>query len=348
MPDRGYKLHCNPGGSMDELNSTSRHTWRSGWRRVALAVLVACVMGLGIYALLESIRPASGLVSFSFLLILPAAVCALVSYIADPWGELPLTRYLMVPVWILLGAIVLSIVILREGTVCVLMLSPLWLLSGVGGAALTWKLRGKAGDGKAYCVALFALPLIAIQIEPILPVPATTATVSRSAIIAAPPERIWPLLRGIPDVKPGEGRWNFSQDVVGVPRPLGARLLGEGIGAVRLANWGEHVRFDERITEWRPGTRIGWSFHFDDIAGWAFTDRHLMPNSAYFRVTTGGYTIRRLPDGRSKLTIETRYWMRTPVNAYAALWGEVFLGDLENNLLTLVRCRAEALTPQVS
>ncbi|MDE2411195.1 MAG: SRPBCC family protein [Sphingomonadales bacterium] len=326
---------------MEQRKSASRHTWRSGWRRVALAVLVAAAMGLGVYALLESIRPVSGLVSFSFLLILPAAICALVSYIADPWGELPLRRYLMVPVWILLAATALSIVVLREGTVCVLMVSPLWLLSGVCGAALTWRLRDKAVDGTVYCAALLVLPLLAIQIEPLFPVPAATATVVRSAIIAAPPERIWPLLRGIPDVRPEEGRWNFSQDVVGIPRPISARLLGEGVGAVRLANWGEQVRFDERITEWRPGERIGWSFHFDDIAGWKFTDRHLMPNSSYFRVTTGGYTLRRLPDGRSKLTIATHYWMRTPVNGYASLWGEVFLGDLENNLLALVRGRAE-------
>ena len=39
--------------------------------------------------------------------------------------------------------------------------------------------------------------------------------------------------------------------------------------------------------------------------------------------------------------IDTHYWMRTPVNIYAALWGEFFLGDIENNLLALVKQRAE-------
>jgi hypothetical protein len=31
--------------------------------------------------------------------------------------------------------------------------------------------------------------------------------------------------------------------------------------------------------------------------------------------------------------------MKTPVNGYAALWGEFFLGDLEGNLLALIKQR---------
>ena len=91
-----------------------------------------------------------------------------------------------------------------------------------------------------------------------------------------------------------------------------------------------------------PGRRIGWRFIFDDIDGWKFTDRHLMPDSPYFRVTTGGYTMQPLPDGQTRVTIHTRYWIQTPVNGYSQLWGELFLGDLEDNLLALVKGRARA------
>jgi hypothetical protein len=50
--------------------------------------------------------------------------------------------------------------------------------------------------------------------------------------------------------------------------------------------------------------------------------------------------------------LDTGYRMRTPVNGYAALWGELFLGDLEGNLLALVkqraeRCQATCITPTV-
>jgi hypothetical protein len=36
--------------------------------------------------------------------------------------------------------------------------------------------------------------------------------------------------------------------------------------------------------------------------------------------------------------------MKTRLNGYAALWGELFLGDLESNLLALVKGRAEGTT----
>ena len=128
------------------------------------------------------------------------------------------------------------------------------------------------------------------------------------------------MLRGIPDVRAGEGRWNISQDVIGVPRPRGATLVGEGVGAERRADWGDRIAFRERITAWQPGQRIAWRFIFDDIAGWGFTDRYLMPDSPYFRVTDGGYTLTPLGAGRTRVTLETRYWIK---DARQRLFGAV-------------------------
>ncbi|WP_240621428.1 SRPBCC family protein [Caulobacter zeae] len=308
--------------------------------RVGLALTAGLAFSLGVYLLAQATQP-SGLVSFAFLLVLPAAVCAFIAYVADPWGRRSLGFYLMIPVWVLGAVIVLSIIVLREGTVCVVMLSPLWLGSGLIGAALAHKLRNRGKGATSRAVALAVLPLLAMQVEARLPVPEASTVVTRRIVVDAPPEVIWPLLEGVPDVRKGEGRWNLSQDVVGVPRPQGARLVGEGVGARRLARWEHGVAFDEVITEWEPGRRIAWRFVFDDLDAWDFTDRHLRPDSAYFKVTTGGYRLTPLADGRTEVALHTAYWMKTPVNGYSRLWGEVFLGDLENNLLALIKARAE-------
>jgi hypothetical protein len=310
--------------------------------RLIVAVSVALVFAFGVYALLNATRPASGLVSFSFLLVLPAAICAFACYVADPLGTRSRRFYLMIPLWLLLAIIVASAVFLGEGVICILILSPLWLISGLVGAAVTYRFRiGIQDKGTTYCSAALLAPILAMQVEPHVPLPEAQVAVTRTIVVNAAPARIWPLLRGIPDVHPGEGSWNLTQDVIGVPRPLGARLVGEGIGADRFADWGRDVRFRERITQWQPGARIGWRFIFDRIDGWRFTDRHLMPDSPYFRVTTGGYRLEPLGSGRTRVVLTTRYWIRTPVNAYSRLWGELFLGDLENNLLALIKHRAE-------
>jgi hypothetical protein len=336
---------------MDHSEDAAERAWAAGWRRMLAAFAVALAFSIGVYLLLEAVRPEnSGLISVSFLLVLPAAICAFVAYVADPWFRRSAGQYLTIPFWLLLAAVVVGAVVLREGVICILMLAPLWLISGCAGVTVTYLLRRHIRNGRTYCVALLVTPLVAIQVEPSLPIPEVETSVVRSAIVAAPSEAIWPLLEGIPGVRPGEGAWNFSQDVIGIPRPLGARLVGSGIGADRKANWGRHIKFRETITEWKTNRRIGWRFEFDDVDGWRYTDRHLMPDSPYFRVTRGAYSMVPIDAGHTRLTIETHYWMKTRLNGYAALWGELFLGDLERNLLALVKGRAEsaALKPPPS
>jgi hypothetical protein len=317
---------------------------RTATKRTIAAFGVAFAFALGVYLLIDAARPETGLVSFTFLLVLPAVVAAFIAYVADPWGTRSKRFYYMIPVWLILGVIATSIIVLREGTICIVILSPLWFGASMLAVRMMYGWRGgkdKKDYSATFSSSLLVLPLIAMQVEPQIALPQTTATVTRSIVVDAPPAKIWPLLRGIPDVRPNEGSWNVSQDLFGIPRPVGAQLFGEGVGAERRANWSNSVRFREQVIDWAPGARIGWRFIFDDVEGWAFTDRHLMPDSPYFRVTTGGYRMEPLADGRTKLIIHTSYWIQTPVNGYSRLWGEMFLGDVERNLLALVKGRAE-------
>src|ERR1700761_3767859 len=321
-------------------NSDLPRDARTAILRITAAIAPPAAFPPGTYALLDATRPDNGLINFAFLLVLPAAISAFLAYVADPWRRRSLQQYLLVPVWLLLAVIVLSLVVLHEGVICVILLTPLWLGSALIGAGLTYKLRHRLRAGRTYCAALLALPLVAIQLEPLVPLPEDRMMVTRAIEIAAPPARIWPFLRGIPDVQPGEGAWNVTQDVIGVPRPLGAWLVGDGLGADREARWAHNVAFRETITEWQEDVRIGWHFVFDDVAAWDYTDRHLMPNSRYFGVTDGRYRMEPLGPNRTRLFIDTEYRIQTPVNAYCALWGEFFLGDVENNLLAMIRQRA--------
>lgn len=327
------------------MTTTLSRPVRPAALRILAATGAALAFAWGVYALLGATRPQDGTVGFAFLLVLPAAICAFVAYVADPWKTRTHGAYLMVPVWTLAAVVVLSLVVLREGVICVILLAPLWLGSGLAGAEITYRLRRRVKDGRNYCFALFALPLVAIQVEPLVPLPVSTHSVTRSVDIHASPSQLWPMLRGIPDVRPGEGRWNITQDMIGVPRPLGARLTGDAVGADRFAAWEHDIRFRERITDWQPGRRLSWRFIFDDLGGWGYTDKHLLPDSSYFKVVTGGYVAEPVAPGVTRVTLHTEYLIRTPVNAYAALWGELFLGDLHDNLLAVIKRRAERPRP---
>ena len=322
------------------------YPWADAGLRWAAAIGVAIAYGLVCFVVVDLVRPDSGYFSVTFAILQPAVICAFLAWMFDPHFRRGSRYYSFLPVWVSFGMWVISLPILKEGVICVIMLTPIWLASGLAGTKLLEWARKEAGDGdgqeRTFAIGLFALPLALLPIEASLPAPAAMHTVSRSIVIDAPAHAIWPLMQGMGDVGANEGRFNFSQSVASLPRPVNATLHGSGIGARRLGRWENGIHFAEIVDRWEPGRRIGWRFDFSDSAGWEFTDRHLHPGSEHMDVTRGGYTLEALGPGRHRLTLFTDYTARTHLNAYAALWGELFLGDVSNNLLAIIKDRAEA------
>ena len=56
--------------------------------RIAAASIFGLAFALSVYLLIEAVNP-SGLISFTFLLILPAVVTAFVTYVGDPLARRP-------------------------------------------------------------------------------------------------------------------------------------------------------------------------------------------------------------------------------------------------------------------
>jgi hypothetical protein len=321
--------------------SVSMTPGRKG-RRFAGALSVALVHCLASYALVQWVS-LTGLVSVTFLLVQPAAVSAFACYVTDLDGTQSRNHYIITPTVLVFVAMGVAGIFLREGVICVVMLLPLWLMLAISGGLIARASRKRGPDySTVFSPAFLCLPPVMMMLEPtVLPATWSSHEVTRRIDVAASAARIWPLLEGIPQLRAGEGRWNLSQDLLGVPRPLGARLVGDGPGAIRQARWQRGVHFNEVVTNWQPGRAIGWRFDFAGSDGWQFTDPHLRPDSPWFQVTDGGYRLLPLHNGDQRVILSTRYRVRTPVNAYAALWGQLFLGDMENNLLATIKARAE-------
>ncbi|APR53263.1 SRPBCC family protein [Sphingomonas koreensis] len=313
--------------------------------RIAGAIGFGLAFALGVYLLIEFANP-SGLVSFTFLLVLPSVVTAFVTYVGDPLAQRSRGFYVgTIPLCLLAAVVVASLVFLREGVICIVMLAPFWLALSALGGYLTWRLRKREEpvENVFRASALLLLPLLSMQVEPMIPLARDGGSVTRSIVIDADAATVWHYARGVRQIRPGEGRWNLSQDLIGLPRPIGARLDREGAGATRHVVWQEGIRFKEVVTDWQPGKRLWWDFRFDatDMDAWAMQDRHLLPDSPHYRITDGGYVLQPLGNGRTRLTLTTRYWVRTPVNWYAQLWGELFIGDVSTNVLAVIRQRSE-------
>ena len=322
------------------------YPWAGAGFRWAAALGVVIAYGLASYVVVDLVRPDSGYFSIAFAVLQPAVLCAFLAWMGDPHFRRGARYYNLVPVWVAVGMWVVSIPILKEGTVCVIMLTPIWLVSGLAGTKLLEWARRQAGDGngqeRTFAVGLLAIPLAVLPIEASIAPPEARHTVTRSVVIDAPAETIWPLMQGMGAVSPTEGRFNFSQSIAGLPRPHHATLHGAGEGARRVGRWEKGIHFAEVVDDWEPERRIGWTFDFADSAGWEFTDRHLHPASEHMHIKRGGYALEPLGGNKHRLTLFTDYTARTHLNAYAALWGELFLGDVSNNLLAIIKQRAES------
>ena len=332
-------------GDEDNEDMSGRYPWAGSGFRWAAAVLVALMYGVASYVIIDLVRPDSGYFSIGFAILQPAVLSAFIAYLGDPKFRRGRVYYVIVPIALMIGMWAISVVFLKEGTICVIMLSPIWVVSGLAGTLLLEWVRKRAGDGggkpRIYAAGIFAFPLAILPFEAALPVPEAHHRVVRSVVIDAPAEAIWPLMQGMGNIAPHEGASNFSQDIAGLPRPLNARLDGEGIGARRGGTWQNGIHFAEVVDRWKPNREIGWTFDFSDSAGWEFTDIHLHPASEHMEIRRGGYVLEPLGGERHRLILHTDYTARTHLNAYAMLWGELFLGDISDNLLATIKDRAE-------
>lgn len=237
---------------------------------------------------------------------------------------------------------------LAEGLICILMALPFWLAAGLGGGLATFIIHrrrtrggGPAGATRLQVVGLVALPFAVLYAEEVAPPQWQERSVIRSVVISAEAEAVWPLLVSIPDVAPHEGIATFTHDVAGIPRPAEARLVRRSGRLVRAARWGSDIRFEEQVTTLEPGRAIAWDFAFPDASVQTYTDRHISPDGPMLRIAHGGYRLEPLGDGRVRVTLSTTYRMRSRLGWYLALWGERMLGDVQDNVLAIIKQRAE-------
>jgi hypothetical protein len=309
---------------------------------VALAAVAGAVIyGLGLYFLTADMFPNAGMIVAAFLFGVPIATCSLATLIADwntPKNNL---RPFQITLVIVSSQLVAGVIALREGGVCMIMAAPLFYAAGLAGAALArvfLRMRG----GRALCLTLVVLPLVALPSERGAHYPTRQAEVITVVKIAAPPETVWRHTVSIPEIDPRALPATFSHAVAGAPRPVRAILDGHGVGAVRKLTWTNGVHFEEHVTRWTADRALAWDFRFGPDSIPVAVERHIDVQSQYLNLESGDYQLEPLAGGRTRLTLRTRYRLTTPINGYCKMWGDIFLNDFHRVVLAIIRQRAEA------
>ncbi|TRD10428.1 hypothetical protein FGU71_00095 [Erythrobacter insulae] len=293
----------------------------------------------------------NGFAGFGALFAIPFAIGALIGGLG--WASYNTIGCLIAPV--ALFAILFPLVYfgVGEGLVCIMMVLPFWLAGGIGGAlaALLIKIRREeaeqaeqAADGgtRLKVSAALLIPFAVIFAEEMAPPQWQTRSVSRSVTIQASADTVWSMLIAVPDIADTEGTATFAHDLIGIPRPSDAALVKRGDTLVREAEWGPDIRFEEHVDDIVSGKRIAWTFVFPDGSVQAHTDKHIDPDGPILKIARGGYTLTQTGPNEVTLNLTTSYQMRTRLGWYFELWGEVLLGDVQGNVLAVIKTRAEA------
>jgi hypothetical protein len=186
---------------------------------------------------------------FSNFIIIPLMIGLLSAYF---WRneQMKFSAYIGWSVVNTVLAILLSAIYLREGVICLLIVSPLILLFVAGGALigrLIYKRRNKNLNFSMYgllFVVVFADVASDHEYE---------NKVSDTIVINAPIDKVWPLVVEYEPITMKEDYWLFK---VGMPSPVQSTVTGHEAGAERKCIFSNGYVFDEKMTVYKPNQEL--------------------------------------------------------------------------------------------
>jgi hypothetical protein len=282
--------------------------------------------------------------SLSFIFGVPLSL----GFIAVWFGPYRETRkvvdLILVPWLASLTCLACALALVWEGLICVIIWLPLVIIvSLVGGlfAGLLLAIFVSKRD-RNYCLVIVAIfPFAIAPLEHLHAVSSQVTDVPTQIKVHASPETVWKQIRSVPLISEHEQSYSFSH-MMGFPRPLEAKLVGEGVGAVRYATFEHGVLFVETINEWDEPHRLSFSIRADtkNIPPTTF-DEHVIIGGKYFDVLSGTYSIEDIGHGDVILHLSSEQRLSTRFNFYSHFWTEYLMSDLQNYILRIIKNRCE-------
>lgn len=285
-----------------------------------------------------------GLVSVSFFVLVPIVIGFLTVFIGKA-PRIKSVKWAIFGPWIaIFSFLVTSFMLLLEGSLCIVIALPAFLLFSSGGGLLAWWVaRARVPKSATLSIALFT-PIFACPLEQQLPVKQYTDTVRSSIQVEAARNVVWGEIVDVRKIDPGELAFSLTQ-LMGMPRPVEAHMKETDSGLVRNTRWERGVSFREIVTSSSPLRSLRWDFDFPaEAVPDGVLDDHVRIGGLYFGLIEGGYELAQGSDGQIVLTLETTYRVSARPSPYARLWAHVVLSDFHRMILKLIRDRSEAHT----
>lgn len=331
-------LHTN---GMNESNSEADTGPRiASWHWAVGGALYGVLMRI-LFGVIPSSY--SGPMSIAFLIGTPIAVGALTIY-----GERsvkPTISYMLFMPWLSVALMLLGCAItLLEGSVCLGLLSPLFLVcSSVGGLAMGLALRFSGPKQSKLQVAAL-LPLLLLIGEGHVPLQDRELELKESVIVNAPAHTIWMQILNARSIQAQELPLSLTH-LIGVPKPVEGVNVQTAAGEIRYSKWERGVNFRAVVTHRVEDQSISWRYVFDEQSfPPGSMDEHVAIGGRYFTLRDTTFNLKPLPDGQTELEIVAHHRVATNINFYAVPAATLLGHDFIHTILTLYKGRSERAT----
>jgi hypothetical protein len=268
-----------------------------------------------------------GIIVYPSFLLLPAFGGLLAAYV---WRKLQPTigETVLNSLGTTLLELIGAAVILREGAICLLIVSPLWFVLILTGALLG-RVWFRKADGIRFRVS--GLPLLALLMvaEPLWRTP-EVEVVRDELLIHAPPAAVWPQVTAFGEIPAKPDFWLFR---LGLPYPVATTSEGDFIGAKRRCIFSGGAVFKETVAECVPREKL--TFDIVEVPRDPELLGHLTPSR-------GQFLLQDNHDGTTTLIGSTWYSLQVRPLWYFDWWTDHIFRAVHRRVMEDVRRRAEA------
>jgi hypothetical protein len=307
-----------------------------------LGIIIGALYGLGFRYLAEvvikGIYKFYDIYSITFIWILPIVIGIIPILFAREEILKSKWKQFLYPVFSVLLFFLFALSSGLEDWLCILIISfPFLIAAGVVGLIVGAYIKHRKSN-KLYSIVF--LPLILNPLEVYLPNSQQDYSVQSEIIINADQENIWNYLIEVPEIAEDEYEYGIY-NYLGVPRPLKSELATIGDTEYRIGYFTEGLKLYETISEVDTFNYVNFKIHIDksELRNTP-TDKHLL-QSDYFKFENISYTVLKLNDQQSKLTLNCDYMLNSKMNFYANFWAESIIKDFEEKLLVVLKNKIE-------
>ncbi|HEX8461940.1 MAG TPA: hypothetical protein VF623_10940, partial [Segetibacter sp.] len=257
--------------------------WKGVLYGIAYGLISRSIFALENFNSPNPVFPTLGLMTVSFMFIVPFVVGLIVAYHNDTITSSRKIVMMTTPVFAVVGLVVFAVLSGKEGIICALMALPVFILMSLIGGLIGVNIF-KRNRNKMYVSAFILLPFIIAPIEHKIGLKDRIFTEHTTIEISANARHVWNNITRVKEITEEENNHSLFQ-FMGFPRPIEAELDTIAVGGIRKAIFARGLFFTETVTKVETLKMLAFDIKADpkSIPPKAL-DEHVMVGGKYFDV----------------------------------------------------------------